>query len=104
MAEESSFRLKVYKLVERIPEGRVMSYGQIAAICGSPRAARVVGQIAHFGDEDLPWQRVVNKSGGLAGCYPGGRRGQKIALELDGVRVSKDFTVDIDDLMWWPEG
>ena len=52
-----------------------MTYGQIAALCGNPRAARVVGGVAHFGDTSIPWQRVVNKNGGLAAGYPGGKRG-----------------------------
>jgi len=79
-----------------------MTYGQLAAICGSPGAARIVGGIAHFGDPNLPWQRVVNKKGGLANGYPGGRLGHKKALEDEGIVVSKDLTVDIDKLLWNP--
>lgn len=85
----------------RIPEGRVMTYGQIAALCGQPRAARIVGGIAHFGDPALPWQRVVNKSGGLAAGYPGGRRGHQQVLEGEGFEVS-DYRVDVERLIWWP--
>ena len=47
-----------------------MTYGQLAALCGNARAARIVGGIAHFGDPGLPWQRVVNKRGGLGGRLP----------------------------------
>jgi methylated-DNA-protein-cysteine methyltransferase-like protein len=79
-----------------------MTYGQIAAICGNPQAARIVGGIAHFGDPNLPWQRVVNKKGGLASGYPGGRQGHKIALEAEGMSVSDDLTVDIDKFLWNP--
>lgn len=86
----------------QIPRGRVMSYGQIAALCGNARAARIVGGIAHFGDPDLPWQRVVNKQGGLADGYPGGRQGHKQALESEGVVVSDKLQVDIVTLLWWP--
>lgn len=46
---DSGFAERVYELVAQIPMGRVMTYGQIAAMCGSPRAARIVGGIAHFG-------------------------------------------------------
>ena len=49
----SEFRDRVYELVGRIPEGRLMTYGQVAALCGSPRAALIVGQIAHFGESAL---------------------------------------------------
>ena len=80
-----------------------MTYGQIAALCGSPLAARIIGGIAHFGDPELPWQRVVNKSGGLAVGYPGGRDGHRQILELDGFEVSDDMKVDVQKLLWWPE-
>lgn len=80
-----------------------MTYGQIAAICGNASAARIVGGIAHFGDPDLPWQRVVNKSGGLASGYPGGREGHKKHLEAEGVKVSADYKVDVTELLWQPK-
>ncbi len=79
-----------------------MTYGQIAALCGNARAARIVGGVAHFGDPDLPWQRVVNKQGGLAAGYPGGRAGHKQVLEAEGVNVSKDYLVNINELLWIP--
>lgn len=101
-AVDSGFRERVEAVVAQIPRGRVMTYGQLAALCGNARAARIVGGIAHFGDPDLPWQRVVNKQGGLAAGYPGGRRGHKAALEAEGVVVSADFRVDINTLLWHP--
>src|SRR5579862_9473586 len=84
---DKQFRQRVEALVAQIPPGRVMTYGQIAALCGNARAARIVGGIAHFGDPALPWQRVVNKSGGLASGYPGGRAGHKVHLQAEGVHV-----------------
>lgn len=80
-----------------------MTYGQIAALAGSPRAARIVGGIAHYGDPDLPWHRVVNKKGGLAVGYPGGQIGHKNILESEGFRVSNNFTIDVAQLLWWPD-
>lgn len=97
------FRVRVEALVAQIPAGRVMTYGQIAALSGSPQAARIVGGIAHYGDPALPWQRVVNKHGGLASGYPGGRSAHAEALRAEGVRVSSDFTVAVEALLWWPE-
>lgn len=97
------FRVRVEALVAQIPEGRVMTYGQLAAMCGNARAARIVGGIAHFGDPALPWQRVVNKKGGLASGYPGGRQGHKAHLEAEGVMVSDDFYVDVEQLLWHPD-
>lgn len=101
---EPGFRERVEAIVEQIPRGRVMTYGQIAALAGNPRAARIVGGVCHFGNPDLPWQRVVNKKGGLARGYTrGGRAAHKADLEADGVAVSDDYRVDIDKLLWRPE-
>lgn len=86
----------------QIPPGRLMTYGQIAALCGNPRAARIVGGIAHFGDPALPWQRVVNKRGGLAAGYPGGRAGHRQVLEAEGVVAGDDYRVAVEQLIWWP--
>jgi methylated-DNA-protein-cysteine methyltransferase related protein len=99
---ERGFRERVENLVAMIPRGRVMTYGQLAALSGNARAARIVGGIAHFGDPGLPWQRVVNKQGGLASGYPGGRSGHRQVLEQEGVAVSADNTVDVEELLWWP--
>ncbi|MBA3758795.1 MGMT family protein [Candidatus Saccharibacteria bacterium] len=100
---EQGFAVRVHALVAQIPEGRVMTYGQLAALAGSPMAARIVGGIAHFGDPELPWQRVVNKQGGLASGYPGGRQGHKLHLQAEGVVVSEDYKVDAKELLWWPD-
>lgn len=100
---DEEFKQRAYDLVARIPRGRVMTYGQIAAICGAAWAAWEVGQLAHFGPTDLPWQRVVNKQGGLAhGYVPGGLEGHKAALEADGVEVSDDYKIQVDQLLWSP--
>jgi methylated-DNA-protein-cysteine methyltransferase-like protein len=99
---EPDFRKLVEALVSQIPPRRVMTYGQLAALCGNPRAAQIVGGIAHFGNPALRWQRVVNKQGGLASGYPGGRQGHRAALEAEGIKVSDDYRVDIESLLWWP--
>lgn len=98
----SNFSERVNALVAQIPRGRVMTYGQIAGLCGNARAARIVGGIAHFGDPAVPWQRVVNKSGGLAAGYPGGRAGHRAALEAEGILVDEDGYVDVKELLWRP--
>lgn len=97
------FRERVYDVVRQIPRGRVMSYGQIAALCGNPRAARIVGGIAHWGDPDLPWQRVVMHDGSLAPGYPGGTAGHAEVLRAEGVEISDDFkVVDMAKRLWQP--
>jgi methylated-DNA-protein-cysteine methyltransferase-like protein len=100
---DAAFKERVFALVAQIPSGRVMSYGQIAALAGAAWAAWEVGQIANHGPENLPWQRVVNKQGGLAGGWPqGGAAGHRAALEAEGVVVSDDYKVDIGKLLWNP--
>jgi methylated-DNA-protein-cysteine methyltransferase-like protein len=103
---DGEFRKQVEALVAQIPRGRVMTYGQIAALCGNARAARIVGGIAHFGNPDLPWQRVVNRHGGLAAGYPGGRAGHKQVLEAEGYEVygsEGEYYVKVEELLWWPQ-
>lgn len=58
----NNFRQQVIRIVFSIPRGKVMTYGQIATICGSPRAARIVGGIAHWGDPlclGIEWSRKM---------------------------------------------
>ncbi len=100
---DKDFNERVYALVAQIPAGRVITYGQLAALAGAAWAAWEVGQIAHTGPADLPWQRVVNKQGGLANGYPGGKSGHKRMLETEGVKVSDEFTIDIGALLWQPK-
>jgi methylated-DNA-protein-cysteine methyltransferase-like protein len=96
------FKQRVYAVVSQIPRCKVMSYGQIAAMCGSPRAARIVGGVAHWGDPDLPWQRVVMKDGSLAPGYPGGVSGHQEALEAEGIEFSPDGRVIMSKHLWRP--
>ncbi len=103
---ELTFKQKIETIVADIPEGRVMTYGQLAALAGNPSAARIVGGVAHYGDQLLPWHRVVNKKGGLASGYHGGRLTQKEHLEAEGVLCSNSegqWYVAVDQLIWWPE-
>ena len=61
----------VYEIVKRIPRGKVATYGQIAAISGSPKASRAVGYALHFNPTPgvIPCHRVVNRNGGLAPAF-----------------------------------
>lgn len=102
MNANNDFKKRVEMIVSQIPRGRVMTYGQIATICGNPSAARIVGGIAHFGNSRLPWHRVVNRNGGLATGYPGGKMGHKKALESENVTVEYDLSVKVNELIWKP--
>lgn len=99
------FKQRLEALIAQIPKGRVMTYGQIAALCGNAKASRIVGGVAHYGSPDLPWQRVVNKKGGLAAGYPGGREGHKQVLEAEGYEVNGEagnYYVNVERLLWQP--
>lgn len=99
---DSDFKNRVYETVAQIPKGRVMTYGQLAALAGAAWAAWEVGQIAHTGPSSLPWQRVVNKRGGLAKGYPGGLEGHKKALEAENIYADENYEVNIKELLWQP--
>ncbi|HSX44361.1 MAG TPA: methylated-DNA--[protein]-cysteine S-methyltransferase [Candidatus Saccharimonadales bacterium] len=99
---DAGFRGRVLSVVAQIPKGKVMTYGQIASLCGNPRAARIVGGIAHWDDQNLPWQRVVHKNGKLATGFPGGVEGHRQVLEVEGVLISKDFQIDIERYIFHP--
>ena len=59
--------------MSRVPHGIVATYGDLAALAGQPAASRIVGGIAHYGNPELPWHRLVNRFGGLASGFHGGR-------------------------------
>src|SRR3990167_4271181 len=99
---DAGFKNRVYQIVGEIPKGKVMTYGQIAALAGAAWAGWEVGQIAHTGPSELPWQRVVNKSGGLASGFPGGTAGHAEALKLEGITGSDQIKIDIDRFLWYP--
>lgn len=102
MAKSRNFRELVCDLIARIPYGRVITYGDIAALCGSPNSARIVGGIAHYGDYNLPWHRLVNRFGGLASGFPGGREVQEQLLLKEGVRCINFVVNDFEVIRWKP--
>lgn len=98
----SNFRDAVYEIVAQIPAGRVMTYGDIAALAGHPYAARQVGGLAHFGPSELPWHRVVNRFGDCASGYYDGKEGHKRALEVEGFVIKEYRIVDFAQRRWRP--
>ena len=98
-----NFREQVISIVKKIPKGKVASYGQVAAACGSPRAARQVGWMLRTLDaaSDInsatPWWRVINAAGyiSIKGNIIATPPLQKTFLERDGVVVDDDFKIDM---------
>lgn len=99
---ELGFRDKVEALVAQVPPGKLTTYGDLAAMAGQPYAARIVGGIAHFGDPSLPWQRVVNRFGGLASGYPGGKEEHAEHLRREGVTSTNFIVDDFRERRWKP--
>lgn len=101
--DRSAFKLQVVKLMGQVPYGRVTTYGDLAAMAGHPYAARIVGGMAHYGDPELPWHRLVNRFGGLASGFHGGREVQAQLLAAEGVTCSTNYVVDrFTELRWNP--
>ena len=101
-----SFYDIVYENVRKIPKGKVATYGQIAFMCGSPKASRAVGYALHFNPDpdNIPCFRVVNRFGALAETFAfGGIEEQKRRLEEDGVEVRDDYTVDLNKYSFVPD-
>ena len=93
-----SFSKQVYEIVEQIPFGQVLSYGDIARLLGSPRAARQVGWAMRNCPDGLPWQRVVMADGTITGGDFAEIR--KALLAEEGVPFLNDGKVDIKACRW----
>lgn len=98
----NDFRAQVESFMAQVPAGRVTTYGDLAALAGHPYAARIVGGMAHYGDSELPWHRLVNRFGGLAAGYHGGRRTQAEHLAAEGITCTNDVVDNFEELRWRP--
>ena len=93
----------IYAVVRRIPQGKVASYGQVAALAGNPRWARVVGYALHVNPEPgvIPCHRVLMADGRVTpGFAFGGPDVQRALVEAEGVRFRDDGTVDMAVYQW----
>lgn len=97
-----SFRKRVEAFMAEVPKGRVTTYGDLAGLAGQASAARIVGGIAHYGNPDLPWHRLVNRTGGLASGFPGGRDVQQQMLEIEGLSCTSHTVDNFKALRWNP--
>lgn len=101
MERQSAFE-KIYEVVRQIPSGTVATYGQVAALAGNRRWARVVGYALHANpDPDtIPCYRVVNRRGEVSPAFAfGGGNRQIELLEADGVPCP-DGIVDLKKYQW----
>lgn len=98
------YRARVYKIVRRIPRGRVMTYGQIAYILGEGYTPRTVGFVMHGADEKkTPWQRVINSQGRCStGRIVLPSDMQQRMLEREGVKFDAGGRCDLEKYLWHP--
>ena len=99
-----SFRNRVEDIIKQIPEGKVTTYGRIAACAGVPRGARGVAWILHSCSEKdrLPWHRVVNRKGGISLPPHHGYELQTALLRREGVFLEDSGYIDLDRYGWDP--
>lgn len=98
------FTVRAIEIIKMIPEGRVATYGQIATLAGSPRAARQVVRILHSMSKKhrLPWHRVINAKGQIALQDDASYEEQRLSLEIEGIEVGLSGTVDLERYLWQP--
>lgn len=95
---------RVYKKVQKIPSGKVATYGQIAELIGT-KDARKVGFALHANrDPKTPCHRVVSREGKLAPNFAfDGEREQKRRLMAEGVTFTPQGYVDLEKYLWEPK-
>ena len=103
LATMTHFSKKVIQLIQKIPVGKVATYGQIAMLAGSPRGARGVSWILHSSSHlhKLPWQRVINSKGRISFAFGTKKyHEQKNKLHKEGVEISEEGLVDLKKYAW----
>lgn len=99
----SSTYQRFYRVIKKIPRGRVATYGQIAMLSGLPGHARQVGYALHAlrGSTTVPWQRVINAAGRISLRPLTGGMSQRMLLEKEGV-VFEGERVSLARYAWTP--
>ena len=105
IVNDPAYRERVYAIVRQIPRGKVMTYGQIAAIAGEGYTARTVGYVMHGAGDDVPWQRVINSQGKCStGRLTIPLNLQQELLEAEGVAFKLSGKCDLSEYLWYPAG
>lgn len=100
----TSFTLKTKNLIKKIPQGKVATYGWIAAMAGNPRGARQVARILHSCSrkDNLPWHRIINQKGRISLKHDDGYALQKQLLEKEGIVFDATDTICLKTFLWMP--
>ncbi len=90
----------IYTVVNRIPPGRVCTYGRVAALAGLPGHARMVGYALHalLHHSTTPRWRVINRAGRISNVYAADE--QRARLQAEGVEVSDEYLIDLNRFLW----
>lgn len=98
----NEFSTRVIKIIKSVPEGKVLSYGRVALLAGSPYAARQVGWLLNSSTDkyDLPWHRIVNSKGKISIKEEISFIEQKELLISEGITFKNNDTLDIKKYMW----
>ncbi|XXN64143.1 MGMT family protein [Enterobacter ludwigii] len=101
MSEHNNFSERVWQIVAAIPPGKVTTYGDVALLAGSPRAARQVGGVLRRLPEGskLPWFRVINRHGRIS-LQGDDLFRQRDALEAEGIEVSDAGEIALEKYRW----
>lgn len=96
------FTVRVREIIQNIPQGKVITYGLVAARAGNRSGARQVARILHSSSNtyDLPWHRVVNREGRISLPRGAGFELQKELLEEEGVFLGDNGRIDLDKHLW----
>jgi methylated-DNA-protein-cysteine methyltransferase-like protein len=95
-----AFKQRVLTAVRRIPVGRVATYGDIAAVAGTPLASRAVGNIMReCRAPGVPCHRVIAAAGRLGG-YGGNLELKRALLRAEGILVSGSKIKDFEEKRW----
>ncbi|GLR10144.1 methyltransferase [Mixta theicola] len=99
--ENDSFSQRVIQVIAAIPCGTVATYGDVARLAGSPRAARQVGGLLKRlpADSRLPWHRIINRHGQIS-LQGDDLLRQRDALEAEGIEISDEGQVDLARYRW----
>lgn len=100
-----NFSHRVYALIQRIPPGKVSTYGRIAQMLGAANAARAVGTAlaalptkGKYTSQNVPWQRVINSEGRISNAAHAQR--QAAFLRAEGIIVGPDLRIDLNTFLW----
>ena len=100
MAKLTTYQ-RIYRVIRRIPRGKVATYGQVAEIAGLEGHARQVGYALHVAPPGLPWHRVINSKGTIS-ARSGSDWGelQQNLLEAEGIEFDPQGRIDLKKFRW----